>query len=173
MSLKIIFAFFALLSIGIITWFIIRSDSSMFNLVPEETIPTTTTFPENGLPREEDLNRAPGTIASFDNETISDTAIVENKTASEVSADFFQLTNNTDLYELYYDSQSGVISITLYGADTQKSRIGAEEYILSVLPYTKDQWCNFVVRVFTNEFENPELAGQELGLSFCPGSMKL
>lgn len=173
MSIKIIFTFFALLSIAIIVWFIISSDSNMFTMVPEETTPIIPSFPDNGYPREEEVNRTSGNIASYDNAAVSDTAIVENDRVTEVSADFFQMTDNTDEYELYYDSQSGVISITLYGADTKKSRNSAEDYILDNLPYTKNQWCGFVVRVFTNEYENPQLAGQELGLSFCPGSMQL
>ncbi|MES2966935.1 MAG: hypothetical protein V4668_04050 [Patescibacteria group bacterium] len=171
MSIKLIFTFLALLSIAIIVGFIISNDSELFTVAPVDN--PSTTFPENGYQQEENINRAPGTIATFDNSAPSDTAIVKNDGVVEVSTDFFQLSNNTDLYDLYYDGQSGVISITLYGADTKKSRDSAEDYILDELPYTKDQWCSFVVRVFTNEYENPLLAGQELGLSFCPNSVKL
>ena len=174
MYIKIIFTVLAILSILLLVWFLIVGNNSQpFTNLPNENTPEGSSFPTIKNQREEDIIRIPGTIASFKETDISDRAIVQNNTVAEVAKDFFELTEDKNLYGLYYDSVSGNITITLYGLDTKKSRASAEDYILGELPYTKDQWCNFVVRVLTNEYENPQLAGQELGLSFCPGSVQL
>ena len=118
-------------------------------------------------------NRQSGTIAAVRGEARSETPVLTNKDTKEIAAGFYQLSGNAQSYEVSYDQPSGIFTITLYGENTKQSRVEAEAYLLKSLPYTKLDWCNFVVTVLTNEYENPRLAGQNLGLSFCPGAAQL
>lgn len=143
--------------------------------VIEDTPPPQTgqsTFPLGTTDvREEEILHTPGTIASVRDEAISDAPVIQNTSAKEIATDFYQMTGDTTQYEVSYDRQSGMFTITLYGEDTKKSRVSAEAYILKALPYSKEAWCNFVVTVITNAYENPTWAGRNLGLSFCPNSV--
>jgi hypothetical protein len=169
---KILFIFFGAVSIVTLVWFLVLR--SQEDIVGTGNTPVTTESPPTSNNSwQGEIPRAPGTIASLNENSVSDTPVVQNKETKEVAKDFFQLTGNTNLYDISYDSQSGIFTITLYGADTKKSRDEAEKYMLDTLPYTKKQWCDFVVNVFTNEYENPQWAGPNLGLSFCPGAVEL
>ena len=174
MFLRILFISLAAISFVTLVWFLVlRSQDDIVGDAknPEQVFDFSPLISNNSWQGE--IARTPGTVASMSTDSVSDTLVVQNKDTKEVATDFFQLTGNTNLYDVSYDSQSGIFTITLYGVDTKKSRLAAEEYILDTLPYTKKEWCDFVTNVITNQFENPTWAGQELGLSFCPGAVQL
>ncbi|MBY0538256.1 hypothetical protein K2P47_02555 [Patescibacteria group bacterium] len=172
MLVKILFISLAAVSLVTLVWFLVIRGTG-------DIVGNSSPQPNNERPLisndswQGEISRAPGTIASMSEASVSDTPVVQNEETKELSEDFFQLTGNTNLYDVSYDSQSGIFTITLYGSDTKTSRVAAEDYILDTLPYTKEQWCDFVVNVFTNVYENPTWAGPNLGLSFCPGSIQM
>lgn len=174
MLLKITFSIIAAASLVFLVWFLIMgNNTNLLTVVPEQNAPSTS-FPDSDRNSETaEANRLPGTVASMDKQSVSDASVIENNQAKEIVSGFFQMTDDATLYDVSYDSESGRFTITLYTQDTKKARLSAESYILKELPYSKNQWCDFITNVLTNEYENPQLAGQNLGLSFCPDSLQL
>ncbi len=121
---------------------------------------SVTRLPNTVLPRQEGL-------------AISDSPILEKSGITELESGFYKITEKNGSFAVYYDAESGAFTITLAGEDTKKSRSEAERYLLSDLPYSKEQWCLFDLTIATNEYENPRIGGINVGLSFCPGSVEL
>lgn len=173
MITKVIFAIGLGLGAIILVWYLSNRDVIDVNLNFETNIDR----PSGGGSVVGDssggVTHLPGTVASYENNPPTDSPVVDNKDANELSEDFYKLSGDDSLYGVYYDEPSGSFTITLYSEDTKKARQSAETYILKNLSYTKDQWCRFPVTVITNEYENPQWAGVNLGLSFCPGSVQL
>jgi hypothetical protein len=148
-------------------------------LTTDSTIPTTADtigLPSGGAivgDSSGGVTKLPGTVASYDPNPPSDSPVVDNKDSKVVTEELFELSDDPSLYLVFYDEPSGSFTITLYGEDTGKARTAAEAFILKKLTYTKEQWCSFPVTVMTNEYENPTWSGINVGLSFCPGAIKL
>ncbi len=117
--------------------------------------------------------RLPNTLNTLDGKELSDSPIRSNENSVKLSEEFFEISNNSDLFSVFYDSPTGNVTITLYGTDTAQARVAAEQFILAELPYSRDDWCSTQAIVTTNEFENPRWSGINLGFSFCPGSIAL
>lgn len=174
MLLKILLMFASAACVVFLVWYVVVRDDANVLIEPTDSQTSTDLTPlisNNSWQGE--ISRTPGTIASKSEDTVSETPMVQNSNTKLLAEDFYQITGDTNLYEVSYDSQSGIFTITLYGSDTKKSRDAAEEYILETLPYTEKQWCDFVTKVLTNAYENPTWAGQNLGFSFCSGSVTL
>lgn len=175
MFLRIIFISVAALSLIFLVGYLILGSnislldvpSSRNNQNSNDSVPNSTDSVGS------EFTRFPDSIASVKDEKIADAPVTENSKAEEIADGFFEMTDNEKLYGVFYDKQSGNFTITLYGLDTKKARESAESYILKNLPYSKNEWCGFVVNVLTNQYENPQWAGQQLGLSFCPGAVQL
>jgi hypothetical protein len=73
---------------------------------------------------------------------------------------------------LYYPNNSGFL-ISLLKEPIGQSRLEAERFLKRKVSLTPDQFCKLHVQVFTSVDVNGNYAGQDLGLSFCPGSVKL
>lgn len=174
MFFKILFMLFAAGSVIFGVWYImIYSPLQVVDTTPSgQTGIDFPTLNTNEIP-EIVINHSPNTIATSKDDSISDTPLILHRDVKEIAPDFYQMSGDTGQYEVSYSRPSGSVTITLYGEDTKKSRANAEAYILKTLPYTEDEWCGFVATVITNQFENPTWAGQNLGLSFCPGSISL
>lgn len=170
MFIKILFTI--LISVSLLTsvWYVLFSNN-LGTVEPgktgiESSLPVTTT--------EDDNNRKPGTILTISpGVIISDTAIISNSNATIIEDDFYELTDNLDVFGIYYASAGGNMTVMLYDEDTKQARLTAEKYLLSSLPYTKEQLCSVFVNVLTNQYVNPALSGINLGFSFCPGSVEL
>ena len=86
----------------------------------------------------------------------------------------YQITeNDTSSYSiLYYPNNSGFL-ISLSQEPIGQARLDAEKFLQSKLNLTQDQFCKLQVQVFTSIDVNETYAGQDLGISFCPGSVSL
>ncbi len=119
------------------------------------------------------VTKLPGAVQTTDGSVVSEEPYLMHEESAEVTTGFYEMTNNAALFGVFYDTESGAFTITLYGADTKAARAAAEAYILAELPYKKAEWCQFAVTVITNAYENPRYAGIDVGLSFCPGAATL
>ena len=170
MILKICFAVLSGLSlVGLVGYFLLYSPQTV---VKQPVTNVDSLFPT--ISNEAVNQRQPGTILTTNfGVIVSDEALVKNIKATEIEAGFYEMTDDPKAYGIYYLADGGNVTVNLYGADTKSSRLAAEKYLLSTLKFTKEQLCSVVVQVVTNEYENPELAGRSLGLSFCPGALAL
>lgn len=76
-------------------------------------------------------------------------------------------------YTIAYDEQSRSFIVTLDAEPIGQARLKAEEYLLSALGLSKAQACQLAVQVLTTIDVNETYAGENLGLSFCPGAVAL
>ncbi len=77
------------------------------------------------------------------------------------------------LYQIFYFTPDRTIGISLLGEPLEQARLTAEEELLRRLGVEKADVCDLSVRVSTPGFVNPDFAGRELGLSFCPNAVSL
>jgi len=170
MLIKIIFAVIVgATMVGLVWYFVV--------FIPDK-VPTgdalgvNTQFPI--ITEEQEISRKSGSLLTTDNNVlVSDAFIVENEKAVELETGFYEVTDNPKVFSIFYLADGGNMTVMLYGADTKKSRLEAERYLLSTLKFSKEQLCSVVANVLTNEYENADLAGISLGFSFCQGSVKL
>lgn len=73
---------------------------------------------------------------------------------------------------LYYPAQSA-FSITLLQEPLGQTRLAAEQALRATLKLTDTQLCKLSADIGTIGSVNETYAGRNLGLSFCPGSVKL
>ncbi len=73
---------------------------------------------------------------------------------------------------LYYPNTTGFL-VSLLAEPLGASRLAAEKELKAKLGLSTTQICELQVQVFTSISVNETYAGQDLGLSFCPGAVKL
>ncbi|MEK7549956.1 MAG: hypothetical protein AAB519_03175 [Patescibacteria group bacterium] len=76
-------------------------------------------------------------------------------------------------YSTEYSKDSHSFFISLYKFPLEETRLRAEKYLLQKLGITEKEACALDVTVKVNMSISATLAGQDLGLSFCPGSVDL
>lgn len=76
-------------------------------------------------------------------------------------------------YETLYDPQKNEFQILLFEFPLADTRLRAEKYFLEKLNITQEQACMLKVFVQVTPGASESLAWQNLGLSFCPGSIDL
>lgn len=76
-------------------------------------------------------------------------------------------------YMIEYFSKDAVFNITLTGKDLLQSRVAAQNKLLQILGITKEDACKIKTNVGAPFSVNQELAGKNLGLSFCEKSIDL
>lgn len=90
----------------------------------------------------------------------------------------YYLTNNQATkgdaaqFDIVYNSDSTVL-ITLLSEPLSSARLAGETALRSFFPLTDAQLCSLKVTVATIYSVNAQFSGENLGLSFCPGSVKL
>lgn len=144
-----------------------------FIISPKTILPTDTTATSFPSITSTSSARVPETFLSKSGQVLSDQPFIEYRKTQEIQPGFFESTNESDVFGLYYLQSGGNLTVTLYGENTAKARLSAEEYLKDVLPYSEAELCSIDAIVITNEYENPRYAGQNLGFSFCPGSVVL
>ena len=87
--------------------------------------------------------------------------------------DFYLASTDIETYDIFYHSDSNVVTVMLYKEPLYQTRLIAEARLREVLPYTDGQLCQMPIKVLTNAYVNPAYTGISLGLSFCPGSNTL
>jgi hypothetical protein len=78
------------------------------------------------------------------------------------------LAKRTPAYDILYTGDDNLILITINQTPVLQKREEAEQDFLHLFGITQEQACKLSVRVGTLVSVDPDLAGQELGLSFCP-----
>lgn len=74
----------------------------------------------------------------------------------------------TDQYSIIYYQKEQTFSITISSQPAQPARDAAEAVLLQKLGISKDQSCNLIVTTYVPYDVDPNLSGQDYGLSFCP-----
>lgn len=117
--------------------------------------------------------REPKTIVSDTGVNLSAEPILAHTKTTVASTDFYQNSDNTDIYDIFYDEVEGSILVLLYDEDLLMARQLAEKQLQMILPYSEKEICAMQLKVQTNELVSPVYSGINLGLSFCPESVKL
>ncbi len=103
--------------------------------------------------------------------------ITKNPNAIEVSAGMYNLnesqSNPNVGYALLYSEADDSIYISIDKEPLSQTREQASQYLLGLLNVTQEVACTLKVYVGVLYSVNNTLSGQNLGLSFCPSSMKL
>jgi hypothetical protein len=76
-------------------------------------------------------------------------------------------------YMIEYFTKDKVFNITLLGSDLSGARMAAESKLLQLLSVSNEDACKLKTYVGAPYGLSQELAGSNLGLSFCPGSVDL
>jgi hypothetical protein len=76
-------------------------------------------------------------------------------------------------FSVAYYEEDGSFAIDISGKPTAVYRQKASEYILQTLQITEAEACRLNVYIGVTNATDPNLVGQNLGLSFCPGSVQL
>ena len=91
---------------------------------------------------------------------------------------YYQLTNNQETlgseaqFEIVYGTDNS-IQIGLTKEPLKQSRLAAEKQLRVFFPLADEQLCKLNVFLGVPAQVNETFAGQNLGLSFCPGAVKL
>jgi len=124
-------------------------------------------------------NTTTRTVVTTDGTSISIPDITANHPAdTEVSGTYYHVTENQNHDQLYpnfnivYGTDS-TFSIGLSSEPLGQARLAAENKLRELTGLTNAQLCKMSVTVMTIPSVNETYAGQELGLSFCPGATKL
>jgi len=81
--------------------------------------------------------------------------------------------SDEDAYHIVYFSEDTSFLISLLAEPLGANRLDAEDELRAKLGLTNDQLCQLPVEVATSIYVNESYAGQNLGLSFCPGAVVL
>lgn len=76
-------------------------------------------------------------------------------------------------FSMVYYAEGGSFAIDISGKPTAVYREKASRYLLSVLNISETEACQLRLYVGVSHATDPSLSGKNLGLSFCPGSVKL
>ncbi len=83
------------------------------------------------------------------------------------------LIDQDEAYQIFYYAPDKSLSIVLMAEPFAKIRLVAEEQLKNRLGLSEAQICAMNVRVNIPVMSSESLSGQNLGLSFCPGSVQL
>ncbi len=79
----------------------------------------------------------------------------------------------TEDFSISYSAKYQFFNIVLLAEPLSKSRIEAEQFLMSRLGLTQDQLCELNYALGTTVHVNSVYGGEELRFSFCPGAIKL
>lgn len=163
----------ALLIIGIafgVVWY--RSQST----VPTPSGQTVDPFGFGGNETTQPGTFAQSTSLSLsDGSTVSVPAFIDNSQPEWASNEYgYAVSESKDPSYgiLYYPNDSGFL-ISLLTEPLGEARRAAEQELRSKLQLTNAQLCKLKAQVFTSNGVSEVYAGQDLGLSFCPGAVQL
>ena len=76
-------------------------------------------------------------------------------------------------FSVYYNSAGQSFIITLTEEPIGKSRLAAEQFMMTTLGLNQQQMCDLNYLVGVTSHVNDQYAGKNLGFSFCPSATKL
>jgi hypothetical protein len=80
------------------------------------------------------------------------------------------LATTTDAYDITYDTKDSSFNIDIKETPFETIRPEAEAAFLRILGVSQSDACKLIVQVGTTFAVDPNYAGQNLGLSFCPSN---
>src|SRR5690606_7392946 len=85
----------------------------------------------------------------------------------------YNLDINSESYNIFYSEVDNTFTISLLNTPLEETREQAQNRLLDLLGVPKDQLCRLKTMVTVPYWLNEELAGKNLGISFCLGSISL
>lgn len=153
--------------------------------LPFANSPSNTVFPSGTSPVIENNGDPTLRVARDDGETLevrnflSDSDVVEDT----YSPGTYYLGNHfaedasepqvEPPYVISYFEDSGVFAVGIYKEPIAESRELAASFLMRKLNLSAEDLCTLNVQVTVPHWVNEFLAGQDLGFSFCPGSVPL
>jgi len=127
------------------------------------------------VPPDEALNavRPAQTFSSKTGVFYSATPLINGPTTEILADNFYAVTDDLDLYEIYYNEPNGALMVNLYSEPLKKARLAAETKLQKILPYSPSELCEIDVKVIVSRNVSAGWADQNLGFSFCPNSINL
>jgi hypothetical protein len=185
-ALTIIVVFIIILVGGVALYFKLSTSSTQNPIVTEpgtttggtNTTPggnTTTVVPTQGGTAEEGIAVAAqggNSIIVKDFKKDPETKAYPDKSLYYLSGGLTPNASST-AFSIFYVEADKSFHITLLRNPLGETRKNAEKVLLAKLGLTEAQACSLVVYVGVSEDVSPDLAGEELGLSFCPGAVAL
>lgn len=172
---KITIIIIILITILAVVYIFLRGDTPVRDSGTVTNLPNDTTQVIDGTPRNVEPDVI--TIRKPDGTLFNTGSILTGNNSEEISDNFyslgFDLVNTKDDYTIYYYADSATLFVLLFSEPLVESRKAAEQDLLSIVSSDKNVLCDLNISVRTNQYVNQWLGGQELGLSFCPGSVLL
>lgn len=106
--------------------------------------------------------------------------IIDPRTLPNVTdfgSGMFQVTalepDTDQLFGVIFNDRNGSFAVSLDREPLAQARLAAEQYLLSMLGVSQAELCQLQVYIGTAVTVNPFFSGDNLGVSFCPGSVAL
>ncbi len=119
------------------------------------------------------VSEATVTIMSASGKMYSGLPILAAPEVEEIDDGFYSVTDTPDVYDIFYNEPTSSVFVMLLQTPLSFSRAMAERKIQEMFPDQQESLCDMNIRILTNVYVDPEYAGFNLGLSFCPGSVEL
>ena len=134
-----------------------------FRSGPDTTVPRPTEFPDgNTVPPVS--TTVPGDVTTFPETT-------------SLGDGFYQVTPLDPVvvtdFDILYNENNDSYAVALGREPLSETRQKAEQFLLDRLRMSEAELCSMNILVTTTYDVNQFLAGEDLGLSFCPGSLEL
>ena len=97
--------------------------------------------------------------------------VLSDAAIKELTTGFYGLTEDENIYGIYYYERDQSLTVLLYQTPLNFSRALAERKLLTL--FSKEELCAMDVIVMTNSFVDSRYAGGNLGLSFCADGVVL
>jgi hypothetical protein len=127
------------------------------SVVPVASIDTVKVPTNQGSVEVTDITKLPEIVA------VGDDAYSLDGTRSDKNAGFSLV---------YYEADNSY-AIAILNEPIAQNRVAASKYLLELLQISEADACKLNVYIGTLYSVNPQLSGQNFGLSFCPGAVKL
>lgn len=158
----ILLAIIVLLSGAVFTFFLLRKTNQSPE-VENKDIPT-------------EVSQSTTYTSTINEETYKQVSYPDPVSLSQTVPDSYGNTifaEDTNWYSIEYFTADKTFNVTLLNTDLLEARAQAQNKLLEKLNITKEDLCKIKVYVGVPFSYNEELAGQSLGVSFCPGSVDL
>lgn len=163
----------------LVTFIIVYSFIALTKRSPSSTTPTNP-FSQNGLygetattsTKQITLRTTSGTTISVPDFTANHQVIQENNGSYYYLTQDAQGNSQATDYSIVYGTDSS-LSIGLLAEPLSQARLHAEAALRKLIPVSNSELCALSFTVMVPQNVNDQYAGQNLGLSFCPGAVQL
>ncbi len=180
---KIIAALFFLILIGIIAWLLFRKDNT--EKAPLDEVPYGSVFPEPGNITSNGGGQATplGSVESLpvvrtkDGRAVTVRDFRKDEFVSPVGESGYSLADTLSgsepAYDIFYSSTDGGILVALLQKPLKDTRLRVEEELMRYLGVNRSELCDLDISIGVTIDVDQDLAGRELGVSNCAGSISL